>query len=138
MNVTFLDIEDDANKLNGTVIPDTSRLFQILTTLRIREPSFCEFRGENFKLTVGVGSVGCAQHSPADGSPPYLIALAPDGEGAKGASEFLAGGTPTPVLNRYCMPFESVRDIARYFLDTGSVHPAFTWEKLSPDQTADA
>jgi hypothetical protein len=139
MNVTFLDIEDSANTLNRTVIRDTSRLFQILATLRRRKPSFCEFSGENgFKLTVGVGRFGCAQYSPADGSPPYLVALASNRESAKGYSEFFAGGTPTPVLNRYCMPFESVRDIAGYFLDSGGAHPAFTWEELSPDQTADA
>jgi hypothetical protein len=139
MNVTFLDIEDSANSLNGFTISDSVRLLQVLAGLRKREPFFCQLTGENkFKLTIGVGNVGCAQYSPADGSPPYRVALAPNKETAKGYSEFFAGGTPTPVLNRYCMPFDSVRKIAVYFLETGGAHPAFKWEKLSPDQTADA
>lgn len=137
MNVTFHDIENSANALNGTIIQDSVGLSQILAGLRNRRPFFFELSGENgFKLTIGVGELGCAQYSPADGSPPYLIALAPNSESAEGYSEFFAGGTPTPVLNRYCMPFESVRDIAGFFLRTGGAHPAFTWEELSPHQTA--
>jgi hypothetical protein len=139
MNVTFLDFEDSANKMNGAVIRDADTLFQVLASLRRMRPSFCEFSGENgFKLTVGVGSKSCVQYSPADGSPPYLLALAPNAESARGYIEFLAGGTLTPVLNRYCLPFASVRKIAGYFLKTGGAHSAFAWEELAPDRTVDA
>jgi hypothetical protein len=138
MNVTFLDVEDSTNNLNGTVIRDSERLLQILDSLRTREPFICELAGANsFKLVIGVGNSGCAQYSPSDGSPPYLVALAPHKEAEKGYSEFLAGGTPTPVSKRYCMPFDSVREIATYFLGTGRAHPAFKWEEFSPAQNTE-
>ncbi len=133
MNVTFFDIEDSSSILNETVVQDTRRLFQILDSLRNRASFFCKLVGENkFKLTIGIGNIGCAQYSPSDGSPPYLVALAPEKEGAKGNNEFFAGGTPTPVSKRYCMPFDSVREIAAYFLETGRTHPAFRWEEFLP------
>jgi len=139
MNLTFFDVEDSANKLNGTLIRDGERLFQILDNLREREPpSMCELVGENgFKLVVGVGNDGCAQYSRADGSPPYLMAVTLRDEKKEGYTEFFAGGTLTPVWNRYCMPFGSVRQIVEYFQRTGSTHPAFRWEALSPEGGAE-
>ena len=131
MNVTFFDIEDQANDLNGTVIRDSKRLFQILEGLRSRPPFVCELVGANgFELLVGVGANGCAQYGRSRVLPPYLVALAPGRERDHGETEFLAGGTPSPISNRYCMPFDSVREIAGYFLETGRTHPAFSWEEV--------
>jgi hypothetical protein len=42
----------------------------------------------------------------------------------------MMGGTPTPIANRYCMPFRDVCDIAGYFLMTGRTHPGFIWEEV--------
>ena len=131
MNVIFLDQEDRANYLNGVAIGDSTRLFQILESLRNRRPFFCELAGENgFRLSVGVGKLGCVQYSPCDGSPPYLVATADYVESEDGYCEFLAGGTPTQIPNRFCMPFESVLKIARYFQETGRAHPSWRWEEV--------
>jgi hypothetical protein len=131
MNVTFFDIEDSANDLNGTVIRNADELFRILDALRDRPPFVCELVGDNgFELVVGMGPNGCAQYGHARGLPPYLVALAPGREQDDGETEFLAGGTPSPIANRYCMPFDSVREIAGYFLETGGRHPAFSWEEI--------
>jgi hypothetical protein len=131
MNVTFFDQEDQANDLNGTVIGDNARLFQILESLRNRLPFTCELQGENgFCLIVGIGKVGFVQYARCDGSPPYLVAIADGKESQDGYSEFLCGGTPTPIPNRNCMPFDSIREIAGYFRETGRAHPFWRWEEV--------
>jgi len=55
MNVTFFDMGDESNPLNGSTIRDSGRLLQILRDMQGREPSFCELLGENgYQLTVGI------------------------------------------------------------------------------------
>ena len=131
MNVTFFDIEDQDNALNGTVIRNGEQLFQILDGLRNRPPFICELVNENgFELVIGIGTNGFAQYGRSRGLPPYMVALAPGSEQEQGETEFLAGGTPSPISNRYCMPFDSVRKIAGHFLETGQRHPTFSWEEV--------
>jgi hypothetical protein len=131
MIVTFFDREDQENPLHGAVIRDSERLFQILEALRGRSPFICELVGENdFLIHIGIGEKGSVQHSRCDGRPPYLLAVAPHQERSVGYTEFLMGGTPCPISNRYCMPFEAVHEIARYFLETGEAHPDFKWENV--------
>jgi hypothetical protein len=131
MSVTFFDREDDANYLNGTIIRDRNRLFQILEDLRSREPFVCELVGDNgYCLHVGVGEYGNVQHSRLDGDPPYLMAVNRSSEGEVDEYiEFLLGGTGTPISKRYCMPFDSVLEIVGYFFETGRIHPAFAWDE---------
>jgi len=131
MKLTFFDREDEANKLQGTVVQDGASLLRIFDAVRNRWPFICELVGQNgFRLHVGVGANGFVQYSSCDGSPPYLVALAPRPEQRDKEIEFLCGGTPTPIPDRNCMPFESVREIAGYFLQTGRAHPAFSWEEV--------
>jgi len=129
MNVTFSDLEDRTNSLNGTVARDRERLLQILEGLRNRPPFARELTGDNgFLLDVGIGTLGHAQYCRSDGEPPYLLAVAPPPRRAGRSVELLVGGTPTPIASRYCMPFHWVSEIAGYFLETGRAHPAFMWE----------
>jgi hypothetical protein len=132
MTVTFFDREDDANYLNGTIIRDRNRLFQILENLRSREPFVCELVGDNgYRLHVGVGDYGNVQHSQLDGDPPYLMAVNRSSEGQVDEYiEFLMGGTGTPISKRYCLPFYRVREIAAYFLETGHMLPDVPWEEI--------
>lgn len=131
MNVTFFDLEDQANDLNGTAFQGSKILLGVLERLRTRSPFVCELVGENgFQLHVGIGHNGHAQYSRRDGEPPYLMAVAPHPEQEDEDTEFLLGGTPTPISNRYCMPFDAVREIAAHFLETGRTHPAFAWESI--------
>jgi hypothetical protein len=130
MIVTFFDREDDMNHLNGTIVRDSSHLFKILDSLRNREPFFCELVGDNgYCLLVGVGQKGCVQYSRSDGEPPYLGAVASNREREAGYIEFLTGGTPTPISKRECMPFDTVREIAGYFQETGGMYPGVAWEE---------
>jgi hypothetical protein len=85
---------------------EKTELDEALEKLGNREPFFFELVGENgYKLLVGFGkAIGCVQHSRTDGDTPYLMALAPGAWEAKDYFEFLAGDTPTPISQRYCMP----------------------------------
>jgi len=131
MNVTFIDTDDRANILNGTIISDSERLSHILQELRTREPFICELTGENvFMLDVGIGKDGFVQYSRSNGEPPYLVAVSPHADRSDKYTEFFSGGTPTPIPNRNCMPFELVRQIARYFVATGLAHPDSAWEEV--------
>jgi len=131
MNVTFYDREDDTNSLNGTPVRDRDRLLKILDRLQDRPPFVCELVGDTgFHLHVGIGNLGHAQYSRVDGEPPYLMAIAPQPGRKEEHFEFLLWGTPTPISKRYCMPFDSVREIAGHFLETGRTHPGFAWEEI--------
>jgi hypothetical protein len=129
MKATFLDCQDSTNELNGAVVQDKTRLFQILDSLLDRRSFVGELVSESgFNLHLGIGKLGHAQFSRSDGEPPYLMAVAP--HPARRDREFLMGGTPTSISNRYCMPFGLVREIAGHFLDTGRAHPGFSWEEI--------
>jgi Immunity protein Imm1 len=131
MIVTFFDGDDETNYLNGTAIRDNSRLFQILRSMRNRSPFICELVGENgYYLLVGVGTVGFVQYSARDGNPPYLVAVSPNSEAGESEVEFMLGGTPTPVITRYCMPFDDVLQIAGYFQETGRTYPGVAWDEI--------
>jgi len=129
VNVTFLDGQDNTNPLNGSVIQDRERLLEIFDRLRSRPPFVCELAGENgFYLHVGIGKLGHAQYSRMDGEPPYLLAVAPQPGRRDEYIDFLLWQTPTPISKRYCMPFDSIREIAGFFQETGRAHPSFAWE----------
>lgn len=124
-------MEDKANPLNGAIIHDKNRLVEVLNGLRARHPFVFKLSGENgFCLDIGIGKIGCVQHSRCDGRPPYVLAVAPHPENPEEDTEFLCGGTPSPISNRYCMPFDFVCEIAGYFLETGRAHPGFAWEPV--------
>ncbi|HKF22887.1 MAG TPA: Imm1 family immunity protein [Candidatus Angelobacter sp.] len=133
MTVRFLDLEESSNPLNGTRIDDKGELLKLLDGLRGRHPFLCQLAGDNgYMLMMGIGGpVGCVQHSPTNGDTPYLLAVSnaerdTDGEDV----EFLAGGTPTPISPRNGFPFESVKQIAVYFLETGNRMPSISWEEI--------
>jgi hypothetical protein len=133
MTITFLDMEDSANELSGTIFQESGDLIQVLERSRSRPPFLCKLiNDKGHYLDVGVGKVCCAQHTRVGGKPPYLMAVAPGKEHLNEEevdyTEFLCGGTPTPVSDRFCMPFESVRAIVRHFAETGEIHPAFSWD----------
>ena len=75
LTVTFFDLQELSNSMNGLRIKNQKELDEALEQLRNREPFFFELFGENgYKLLVGFGdTIGCVQHSPADGDTPYLI-----------------------------------------------------------------
>jgi hypothetical protein len=126
----FLDYQDQSNSANGSVISDREQLFRILDSQRTRDPFVAELSGENgYYLTMGIGgAVGFVQHSRTDGKPPYLVGVAPSPIAEEGHIEFLCGNTLTPISVRYILPFETVKEIAGYFLETGARSAKFAWE----------
>lgn len=131
MMAQFFDRQDIDNPLNGTSITKLSELRSALKSTRGRSPFFAELIGDNgFKLLLGIGSdEGCAQFSSVDGSPPYFMAVAPDG-GEEGEKVFLIGDTASPVLKRYCLPYDAIEAIAETFLQIGRRKSDVVWEEI--------
>jgi len=89
------------------------------------------FGDNGYNLMVGIGGTsGCVQYSRSDGNSPYLVAVAANPTAEEGDIEFLCGNTPTPVSKRYILPFEKVKEIASYFLETGARSAKVRWEEI--------
>jgi hypothetical protein len=130
MIVRFLDMEDESNPLKGTSLDNTGSLLQLLDSFRHRTPFFCQLVGENGDvLDIGIGDPACVQHTSEGGYPPYLMALSKSAH-EQSDSEFLAGGTLTPVCSRYCLPFDLVTQIAVEFQEKGVRSPSVGWEEI--------
>lgn len=96
-----------------------------------RNPFFCSLTlDDGQELLIGVGRLGCVQHSFANGSPPYLMAAAEPSEATGEFVEFLTAGTPSPVPRQYCMPWQMVREVVAYFMDHGLRSPNVAWEEI--------
>ena len=130
MIAQFFDRQDTANPMNGTMLDNSDELRKMLSELRSRQPFFAELIGENgYKLLLGIGfSDSCVQHSSADGSAPYLMAVAV--EAREGEVEFLIADTASPVPMRYCLSYETMVEIATHFLNSGERYPTVDWEEL--------
>jgi hypothetical protein len=129
MTVEFWDQE---GRSNTVAIASKKQLLDLLETFPERLPFFCEFVADNgYRLLVGIrGGLGCVQYSSPDHNPPYLVAVETDQQLPDDYVDFLMANTDTPVLARYCLPFEKVKDIVVYFLDTGNRSPAVPWENI--------
>jgi hypothetical protein len=132
MSVEFFDRQDPLNPTNGARIDSGDDLSRLLSSFLDRKPFFCELLADNgYKQLIGVGGmIGCVQYSSSDGSPPYLMAVANDVLNAASETEFLIGSTVTPISMHYCIPFETVKHIATYFLETGKCDPSVSWEEI--------
>ena len=130
--VTFFDREELSNSINGMSIGNQAELDSVLEKLGDREPFFFELLAENdYKLLVGFSNtVGCVQHSPANGDSPCLVAITPTEQVTEDYFEFLAGGTATPISKHYCMSWGQVRQITAHFLKTGDPSPDCLWEEI--------
>lgn len=129
----FFDRQEEANPLNGTSVRNSTELRHLLDRVRDREPFFAELIAENgFKLLLGIGaSEACVQFSAADGSVPYLMAVARDApSAAEGEVEFLIGNTASPVPKRFSLPYETMVEIAARFVDSGERHAGVAWEEV--------
>ena len=132
MIATFQDLEQCTNPMNGTSLASPAEIDTFFQTLSGRKPFMFELRGDNgFMLTIGLAS-DCAavQYSPSEGLPPYLIAVASDEIEAGGFVEFLAGGTPTPIPRRFCLPAKRVQIIVQDFLLHGEKSNTVEWEEI--------
>lgn len=131
MKVQFFDRQDSGNPANGETIDQADQLIDTLRRFTNRKPFLCELVGENgYNLMIGIGRLGCAQYSPGDGRPPYLVAVAPDPDPQLEEVEFLTGDTPTPIAARHALPFTLVEELVAWFQRTGKPSPRVLWEEI--------
>jgi hypothetical protein len=132
MKVTFQDQQEPTNVASGRVMNTPAEVAQLFESLRSRPPFMFELVGEHgHSLTVGYSnSVGAAQYAGSDGRPPYLMAVNEESLDDEAVVEFLAGGTPTPIAGRFCLPIQRVLEIAQRFVATGERSNAVTWDEI--------
>lgn len=132
MQVEFLDLRTRPDPEQKIFLQDKKSLEKFLQTLQQRDAFIFDLIGDNgFKLGIGLDkNIGCVQFSPANGMPPYLMAIGNPNAPENIDHEFVMGGTATPVQGRYLLPFESVKDIACYFVETGDRSPAVNWDEI--------
>jgi hypothetical protein len=131
VNVTFQDLERPDNPRNGTTLNGITAVSDLLASFAGRAPFIFELRGQaGYTLTVGFGgTLGCVQYSAADGTPPYMVAVA-DTPSPTEPRYFLAGGQETEIPGRFCMPIDRVRDIVAEFVATGAPSLSAAWEEV--------
>jgi Immunity protein Imm1 len=134
MIVRYLNYQDKFDPMNGERFLQKDKLAELLNSRRNQRPFVAELIGDNgFQLTFGLGANLCTvQHSCADGSPPYLMAVSLHPPMQKGCVEFFAAGTPTPFAARYIISFDELEEIALHFLQTGERSAAVAWQVLNP------
>ncbi len=133
MKAEFQDMQDRDNALNGTSVSDVKSVHALFKSFSGRQPFGFLLIGDNgMTLTLGYSDeCGTVQHGTSDGAPPYLMAVnevvADDDEEYV---EFLAGGTPTPIPKKYCLPVNAVEAIAAEFVASGNRSAAVAWEEI--------
>jgi Immunity protein Imm1 len=134
MSIQYLSHQDKFDSMNGRTIEQAAQLSELLHRRRNQRPFVAEISGDNgFQLTFGIGTdLCCAQHSRADGSQPYLMAVSPRPLLKTGYAEFLSANTPTPIAARYIISFDELKEIALYFLQTGERSDGVSWQVLDP------
>lgn len=132
MNIRFYDRQDSSSPLSGAVFETAAEVRDALERVRGRAPFFAELIGDNgYKLLLGLSAdMCCVQFSAVDGSPPYLMAVAPDAEAVEGEVEFLIANTMSPVPRRYCLTRAAIVDIAAEFARTGQRKADVPWEEI--------
>lgn len=105
---------------------------QLFESVKGRPPFMFELIGENGdSLTIGYSdSAGAVRHAASAGRPPFLMAVNEDSLDDEAVVEFLAGGTPTPIPGRFCLPIQRVSAIAQEFIATGERPGDVTWEEI--------
>jgi len=114
-------------------VSDGEELRNLLYRLVEQEPRvFVLEIANNAIFTIGVGlPYGFVQFSKNNESP-YLIAAVVESVKGKGLDEdveFMAGGTPTPIAKRWCLPYDQVVETIIYFFLNDKL-PGLKWEEI--------
>lgn len=133
MTAIFQDLQQADNIMNGICLTNAHDVVSLFRSLADRKPFLFELLNDNgFVLMIGFArNCASAQHSSNTGLPPYMMAVSCETENHSGECvEFLAGNTPTPIPQRFCLPIQAVEDIAKDFLESGSRSESLCWEEI--------
>ena len=133
MKAIFVDLEENDNPMNGSVVATSTDVQNMFQLLRGRRPFMFQLQLEDGRtLDIGIaGDVGCIQHSPSDGMSPYRMATTcSNPQIGQGDTEFSVGGTATPIDNRYCLPAHAIERIVQYILDGRGSPDGIAWDDV--------
>jgi hypothetical protein len=132
MIVQYRNNQDKSDPQNGAIFAASTTLSGLLDNVRRRRPFIAELRGDNgFELVIGIGGdIGFVEHRRIDGDLPYLMARSAHPPMKTGDVEFLTANTPTPIVARYILSFEELKEIASHFLATGERSDSVAWEEI--------
>jgi hypothetical protein len=132
MSLIFQDLQQLNNPMNGMRINNESEMASLFQSLKTRKPFIFELHSSNrFMMTIGLApDCGSVQFSSEDGLPPYWTAISENAVDDEAFVEFLAGNTPTPISQRYCLPIEQVKVAVADFLFRGDKSEAVHWEEI--------
>jgi hypothetical protein len=127
----ILEIANPEGGFSRSEIESREELFDFLETLSGRKPFYCELRQESYKLSICIrGELGSVQHSPANGSPPYMMAVTPERHNPNEEVEFVIGNEATPLSARHALPLSIVKQIVVRFFETEDRSKAVLWEEI--------
>jgi len=125
-------LNDYSISTNGTPfqfqIADWSALEKRLQKYRAEEPKFIDLiapNGDVMALGIG-GEWGHAMYMDSSGNPPYLSTRWDESESGD-FIEFDVGGTLTPILQFKCVPYDILLQIAKWFVQNGTLYPDVNW-----------
>jgi hypothetical protein len=132
MKCVINDLQDNASRIDAIAIENAKEVLALLDSIPERKPFACELIGENgYKLTVGIGkNVGFIQHSKINDDIPYLMALNSACGSTDDYSNFMIGGTLTPIPAKFCFPMKVVKEIIACFVETGERSSICSWESI--------
>lgn len=134
MKIAYRNQQYQDDPLNGAMVESERELTGLLEQARHGKPVFIRLSCDNgFELLLGIPqSLGCVQHSSADGASPNLLAVSDRPPLNRGYIEFLTANTPTPVAARYVISFDELMQIALHFLRTGERSGDVSWWRFYP------
>lgn len=133
MTVTILDMNDETNTLNGSVLQSAEDAVRIFNDVSDRGRFAFKLESDNGStLDIGIShQVGFAQHTPSDDTLPYRVACLADSPPlGEGDTEFVVGGTATPIDNRYCLPNSVIIQVVKEFVESGELSSEVIWEEI--------
>ena len=128
-NFTIVDYDN-----RKVVIPITSveDLIRVLNSFQHGSQKFVDLIApEGDILTMGIGpEFGCVQVTKNLGNRSYWVAINTLITSGEGFLYFDAGGTPTPVPLKWCLPTKTVLEIATTFFVSQTLYKGTEWEAI--------
>ena len=132
MNATFVDLNNNENPANGTVI-SAPNIRKCVRDFQCKTPSMFQLQLQSgVRIEVGVaGDMGCIQYTPANGLPPYVMATTSlIHSPTESYVIFSVGGTDTPISDRFCLPIELLVIALEHIIIESKLFEGLFWEEV--------